>query len=88
VGIPPNGSVAECKLHVNNTLVNIVDLIGARRMGKKVEVWNDFEAFCDYTLQDEHRIDAREANKDGGFFGVVATAPSKEKGREEGRCWL
>jgi hypothetical protein len=71
VGIPPNDSIAECKKNLKNTLVNIVDLIDARRMGKKVEVWDDFEAFRDYTLQDEHRIDAREAKEDGGFLASL-----------------
>ncbi|KAK3986017.1 hypothetical protein QBC44DRAFT_334039 [Cladorrhinum sp. PSN332] len=71
VGISSNDSIAECKRDLKNTLVNIVDLIDARRMGKKVEVWDDFEAFRDYTLQDEHRIDAREAKEDGGFLASL-----------------
>ena len=68
VGIPQNDSVGRCKKDLKSTLVNIVDLIDARRTGKKVEVWDDFEAFRDYTLQDEHRIDVAEAKKDGGYL--------------------
>ncbi|KAK0712347.1 hypothetical protein B0T26DRAFT_741531 [Lasiosphaeria miniovina] len=71
VGIPSNDSIAECKRDLKNALVNIVDLVDAQRLGKKVEAWNDFGAFRDYTLQDEHRIDAREAKKDGGFLASL-----------------
>ena len=91
VGIPSQDSIAECKRHLKNTLVNIVDLIDARRMGKKVEVWDDFEAFRDYTLQDEHRVDAREAKKDGGFLASLlqrlrlpGSRRRRRKGRESG----
>ncbi|RSL79794.1 hypothetical protein CDV31_017174 [Fusarium ambrosium] len=56
VRIPPSDSIAECKKHLKNTLVNIVDLIDARRTRKAVKVWHDFEAFRAYTLKDEHRI--------------------------------
>ncbi len=87
VGIPSNDSIAECKRDLKNTLVNIVDLIDARRMGKKVEVWNDFGAFRDYTLQDEHRIDAREAKKDGGFLASLLQRlrlPGSQRRRRKG----
>jgi hypothetical protein len=43
VGINPSDSVAECKRCLKNTLVNIVDLIDARRTGKRVKVWDSFE---------------------------------------------
>jgi hypothetical protein len=56
VGIDPRYSAAECKRDLKNTLVNIVDLIDARRTGKRVEVWNSFEEFRAYTLQDKKRI--------------------------------
>lgn len=65
VGIPPQDSLAECRRRLKKTLVNIVDLIDARRTSKEVEVWRDFEAFRDYTLKDEHRISMGEAKKDG-----------------------
>jgi hypothetical protein len=71
VGIPPRDSIAECKKHLNKMLVNIVDLIDARRTLKKVKVWNDFEAFRNYTLQDRHRINMDEAKKDGGYLASL-----------------
>ena len=87
VGIPSNDSIAECRRDLKNTLVNIVDLIDARRMGKKVEVWDDFGAFRDYTLQDEHRIDQREAKKDGGFLASLLQRlrlPGSQRRRRKG----
>ncbi|KJK73611.1 hypothetical protein H634G_11120 [Metarhizium anisopliae BRIP 53293] len=44
VRVPPSHSVSECKKHLKNTLVNIVDLIDAQRRSKEVKVWHDFEA--------------------------------------------
>ncbi|KHO10666.1 transcriptional activator xlnR [Metarhizium robertsii ARSEF 23] len=44
VCVPPSHSVSECKKHLKNTLVNIVDLIDAQRRCKEVKVWHDFEA--------------------------------------------
>ncbi|KAK3304972.1 uncharacterized protein B0T15DRAFT_381102, partial [Chaetomium strumarium] len=54
-----------------NTPVNIVDLIDARRTGKRVEVWDNFEEFRAYTLQDEKRIDLREAKKPPGYLASL-----------------
>ncbi|GAB0137782.1 hypothetical protein EsDP_00006035 [Epichloe bromicola] len=71
VRIPPSDSIAECKKQLKNTLVNIVDLIDARRMRKEVKVWHNFEAFRDYTLQDEHRVNMHEAKKDGGYLASL-----------------
>lgn len=71
VRIPPRDSIAECKKDLKNTLVNIVDLIDARRMGKEVKVWDDFEAFRNYTLRDEHRINMHEAKEDGGHLASL-----------------
>ncbi|KAK3941813.1 hypothetical protein QBC46DRAFT_406877 [Diplogelasinospora grovesii] len=71
VGIPPSDSIAECKKHLKNTLVNIVDLIDARRTRQEVKVWHDFDAFRDYTLQDRHRINMDEAKKDGGYLASL-----------------
>ncbi|RSL42691.1 hypothetical protein CEP51_016453, partial [Fusarium floridanum] len=79
VRIPPSDSIAECKKHLKNTLVNIIDLIDARRTRKAVKVWHDFEAFRAYTLKDEHRISMDEAKKDGGAEIV------QKKSRKEGR---
>ncbi|KAK1749898.1 hypothetical protein QBC47DRAFT_395195 [Echria macrotheca] len=65
VGIdPPSDRIGVCKRQLKGTLVNIVDLIDARRTGKKVRVWDDFGAFRAYTLLPEHRID-REVAKEG-----------------------
>ncbi|KAL7919485.1 hypothetical protein ACQKWADRAFT_301250 [Trichoderma austrokoningii] len=71
VRIPPSESIAECKRHLKKTLVNIVDLIDARRTYKEVKVWDDFEAFRDYTLQDGHMINMEEAKKDGGYLASL-----------------
>lgn len=56
-------------------------------MGKKVKVWDDFKAFCDYTLQDEHRIDTREAKEDGGFLASLLQRlrlPGSQQRRRKG----
>ncbi|EWZ27936.1 uncharacterized protein FOBCDRAFT_276310 [Fusarium oxysporum Fo47] len=71
VRIPVSDSIAECKKNLKNTLVNIVDLIDARRVQKDVKVWDDFEAFRAYTLQDEHRINMQEAKEDGGYLASL-----------------
>lgn len=71
VGIPPSDSIDECKKQLKSTLVNIIDLIDARRMNRVVKVWDDFEAFRVYTLQDEHRLDLNEAKKDGGYLASL-----------------
>ncbi|KAK4110314.1 hypothetical protein N656DRAFT_838529 [Canariomyces notabilis] len=71
VGINPSDSVAECKRCLKNTLVNIVDLIDARRTGKRVKVWDSFEEFRAYTLLDEHRIDIREAKRPPGYLASL-----------------
>ncbi|KAM6479758.1 hypothetical protein HDV62DRAFT_130873 [Trichoderma sp. SZMC 28011] len=71
VGIPPCITAAECKDNLKKKLVNIVDLIDARRTGKKVRVWHDFQAFRKYTLQKEHRISVDEAKKDGGYLSSL-----------------
>ncbi|KAL7755606.1 hypothetical protein ACKLNR_014133 [Fusarium oxysporum f. sp. zingiberi] len=71
VRIPERDSIAECKKDLKNTLVNIVDLIDARRVQKDVKVWDDFEAFRAYTLQDKHRINMHEAKQDGGYLAAL-----------------
>lgn len=71
VGIPPCITAAECKDNLKKKLVNIVDLIDARRTGEKVKVWCDFQAFRKYTLQKEHRISVDEAKKDGGYLSSL-----------------
>lgn len=71
VRIPERDSIPECKKDLKNTLVNIVDLIDARRVQKDVKVWDDFESFRAYTLQDEHRINMHEAKQDGGYLASL-----------------
>lgn len=71
VRIPERDTIAECKKDLKNTLVNIVDLIDARRVQKDVKVWDDFESFRAYTLQDEHRINMHEAKQDGGYLASL-----------------
>ncbi|KAL7819614.1 hypothetical protein V8C26DRAFT_394647 [Trichoderma gracile] len=71
VDITPSPSVMECKRQLRKKLVNIVDLIDARRTGSKVRVWCDFDAFRAYTLKDEHRINKEEAKQDGGFLASL-----------------
>lgn len=68
VKIVPGNSVLDCKKALKGQLVNIVDLIDARRTGKEVEIWQDFEAFRHYTLRDEHRISIADAKEDGGYL--------------------
>ncbi|KHN97524.1 uncharacterized protein MAM_04539 [Metarhizium album ARSEF 1941] len=71
VGLPASASMADCKKSLRTTLVNIVDLIDARRTSREVKVWGDFDAFRRYTLQPEHRIDREEAKKNGGFLASL-----------------
>jgi hypothetical protein len=71
VGIPPSDSIDECKKHLRSTLVNIVDLIDARRTCAVVQVWHDFDAFREYTLQDKHRINKEEAKRGEGFLASL-----------------
>ncbi|KAG6007493.1 hypothetical protein E4U21_005961 [Claviceps maximensis] len=71
IGIMPGWSVKDCKRSLKRTLVNIVDLIDARRTSKPVAAFVDFDEFCDYTLQPRHRIDREEAKKPPGFLAAL-----------------
>ncbi len=71
VGIDPSDSVDECKRSLKNTLVNIVDLIDTRRTGKQVKVWDNFEAFRNYTLLDKNRISIEEAKRPPGYLASL-----------------
>lgn len=69
VGKRPGDTVGECKRLLNQTLVNIVDLIDAYRTGGEgvVRAWNDFEAFRVYTLNSaggDKTIPVKLAKKD------------------------
>lgn len=87
IGIESSESIDECKKNLKSTLVNIIDLIDARRMNKAVKVWDDFEAFRAYTLQDGHRIDPKEAKK-GKFLDSLLQrlrGPGRSRRRRGGR---
>ncbi|KAK3345820.1 hypothetical protein B0T25DRAFT_583126 [Lasiosphaeria hispida] len=72
VGIARGPSTDECKRTLKGTLVNIVDLIDARRVpGTKVQVWDDFEAFRRYTLHPDNRISLDEAKAPPGFLASL-----------------
>ncbi|KAG9249559.1 uncharacterized protein F5Z01DRAFT_631473 [Emericellopsis atlantica] len=71
IGISPADSIDECKKHLKSTLVNIVDLIDARRTGSAAMVWQDLDAFRTYTLQDEHRINKDEAKEGEGLLASL-----------------
>ncbi|KAL8300545.1 hypothetical protein RB593_010074 [Gaeumannomyces tritici] len=79
------GNVDECKKALKSTLVNIVDLIDARRRHAKVEVWTDFEKFRAYTLQDGKRIDRKEARASPGYLASLLQrlgGPRRKKGKK------
>ncbi|SPO01699.1 uncharacterized protein DNG_04372 [Cephalotrichum gorgonifer] len=84
VGIPAMDSVDQCKKQLKNTLVNIVDLIDARRTKKGVKVWDNFEAFRTYTLRDGYRIDKEEAKKGEGFLASLLQHLRVPRGRRRG----
>ncbi|EJT71151.1 hypothetical protein GGTG_10411 [Gaeumannomyces tritici R3-111a-1] len=82
------GNVDECKKALKSTLVNIVDLIDARRTHAKVEVWTDFEKFRAYTLQDGKRIDPKEARASPGYLASLLQrlgGPRRKKGKKRKR---
>lgn len=86
IGVLPSDSIAECKRILKSNLVNIIDLIDARRTGKKVEVWLDFEAFRAYTLQDGKRIHPDEAKQDGGHLAsLLQYLRGRRRRRGQGR---
>ncbi|KAK1955662.1 hypothetical protein LY78DRAFT_433460 [Colletotrichum sublineola] len=68
VGLPLGDSIKEYKKNLKSTLVNIIDFINARRTHSAVMVWQDFNAFRNYTLQDKHQINKEEAKKGEGLL--------------------
>lgn len=62
VGIEPRETRVECELALKSIWVNIVDFIDAQRTHEQVKVWDDFEAFREYTLK--KRIDLQQAKDD------------------------
>ncbi|KAJ0335759.1 hypothetical protein COL26b_014259 [Colletotrichum chrysophilum] len=89
IGLPLGDSVDKCKKSLKSTLVNIVDLIDARRTHSTVTVWQDFNAFRNYTLQDEHRIDKGEAKKGEGILASLLQdfrpVRRQKRGREKSK---
>ncbi|ATY59944.1 hypothetical protein A9K55_005730 [Cordyceps militaris] len=71
VDLPRYDTTGECKKALKKTLVNIVDLIDTRRTSAKVKVWQDFAQFRDYTLQEGHMINRKEAKEDGGYLASL-----------------
>ncbi|KAK6948853.1 hypothetical protein Daesc_008924 [Daldinia eschscholtzii] len=73
IGVNPQDTIAACRRELKGVLVNIVDYIDARRVGKKVKIWawSDFHSFSMYSLQDDKRMDIREAKADGGFLSAL-----------------
>ncbi|KAK0724052.1 hypothetical protein B0H67DRAFT_656167 [Lasiosphaeris hirsuta] len=88
VGIARGAAVDECKRALKATLVNIVDLIDARRVpGTKVQVWTDFEAFRRYTRDPDNRISLAEATEGPGFLASllqVIKMPGEKMGKSTG----
>ncbi|OTA90701.1 hypothetical protein M434DRAFT_44720, partial [Hypoxylon sp. CO27-5] len=70
IGVDPRDTITDCRRELKKVLVNIIDYIDARRIRKKVEIWDwsNFNEFSKYSLQDEKRIDRNEAKADGGFL--------------------
>lgn len=68
VGKNPGETKAQCEKILKSTLVNIVDLLDARRLGRDTTglPWTDFAAFKAYTLAPYHdkTIPCKEAQKD------------------------
>ncbi|OTB19277.1 hypothetical protein K445DRAFT_314163 [Daldinia sp. EC12] len=73
IGVKPQDTIVACRRELKGVLVNIVDYIDARRIGKKVKIWawSDFHLFSVYSLQDDKRMDIREAKADGGFLSAL-----------------
>ncbi|KAM3548717.1 hypothetical protein ARSEF4850_009251 [Beauveria asiatica] len=80
VGLTRYDTTEECQRELKKTLVNIVDLIDARRTMKEVKVWQDFEAFRAYTLNGM-TIDVEEAKKEGGHLASLLQRLRGRRGR-------
>ncbi|KAM3436498.1 hypothetical protein MY4824_004273 [Beauveria thailandica] len=80
VGLTRYDTTEECQRELKKTLVNIVDLIDARRTRKEVKVWQDFEAFRAYTLNGM-TIDVEEAKKEGGHLASLLQRLRGRRGR-------
>lgn len=86
VGKEPLDSINACFTELkNNTLVNIIDLINARRNDSPVRRWeiHEFGEFKRYTLQPGHTIDVNMASKDRFLRPLLQdfSAPRDSSGR-------
>lgn len=68
VGLEAADDIGECKRRLRTLWVNIIDLIDAKRTGRPVDVWTNWEAFRWYSLDPSHRIHVETA-KESEFLG-------------------
>ncbi|KAI8957612.1 Caulimovirus viroplasmin-domain-containing protein [Daldinia sp. FL1419] len=73
IGVDPRDTIPACRRELKGVLVNIIDYIDARRIGKEVKIWawSDFDLFSTYSLRDDKRMDKEEAKADGGFLSAL-----------------
>ncbi|KAH8710248.1 hypothetical protein GQ44DRAFT_626632, partial [Phaeosphaeriaceae sp. PMI808] len=76
----PRHTVKECVEVLQKTLVNIVDLLDARRVGTKVEVFEYFQDFKAHTMKPGKRIHLATARKDA-FLSTLLQKLSKSRSR-------
>jgi hypothetical protein len=87
VRIPAGHSIGSCKKRLKERLVNIVDLVNARRTLTEVPVWHDFAEFRNYTLEDGHTIDKEEAKRGEGILASLLQhlGPARRRRRRRGK---
>ena len=83
--LPAYETEQECTRALREPLVNIVDFIDAARHNRPVKIWTDWEAFRQYTLQDDKRIDKEEAKADHGFLAKLLRMVSRKDGLDNRR---
>ncbi|GAB7347992.1 hypothetical protein MBLNU459_g5490t1 [Dothideomycetes sp. NU459] len=66
------GSITQCKKALQNTHVNIVDLMDARRTGQRVKVFGSYAALRNYTFA-TGRIVSKKVAKGKGFGVLLKT---------------
>lgn len=82
----PGGTLEECKMILKGTLVNIVDLIDACRIGASLEVWTDFEEFESYTFDGCRTIPVAQAKKHEALKCFLQVFNEKGQKRYEALC--
>ena len=80
----PRPTIEECVEVLQSTLVNIIDLLDARRFDTKVEVFETFQAFKAHTLQPGKRVDLQTAKEDA-FLSKLLQRLSGPKVRRPSR---